>query len=302
MLFITVSIVPVINAVAIVLVPLPLFYFYMKCGDTKAMGIFLVSLAVAFAVLSHLEAGGNIYMLYLLGAFGLILPAMIVRLHTIEKTVVYSAASLVMLGAMLVTAHSLVSGRTPFGLVETYMASAVQESIDAYSTTGAGPEQVEFLKSNASWVASMMMQLAPSLVAAGTCFLAWLNILAGKMLCKATRVTFPDLGDLSRWKIDDRVIWFAIASGILILIPLPSVRVPGLNMLILSLFLYLLQGMAIISYYFENRGVPMYLRLPAYILIFIQAIFLFAVIVVGVADIWIDFRKLQRVNGATPGG
>ena len=84
-LFIVVTLVPVINAVAIVLIPLPLLFFSIKYGNVKAMGILLISLVLACAAMFRYETDGSIYVLYLLGASGVVLPVILGRFHNIEK-------------------------------------------------------------------------------------------------------------------------------------------------------------------------------------------------------------------------
>ncbi|MBN2251676.1 MAG: DUF2232 domain-containing protein, partial [Candidatus Altiarchaeota archaeon] len=105
---------------------------------------------------------------------------------------------------------------------------------------------------------------------------------------------YPSFGDLSRWKIFDKVVWLVVIAGIFIMIPLETLRILGLNILIVLLFIYMLQGLAIMSFFFQRKNVPVFMRALGYFLVFAQQFLLLIVAGVGLIDTWVDFRKLGR--------
>ena len=68
----------------------------------------------------------------------------------------------------------------------------------------------------------------------------------------------------------------------------------GLNLLILSLSVFFFQGIAIVSYFFHRKNIPLILRGIGYGMIIIQHIFLVTVVGLGFFDVWADFRKLKK--------
>ncbi|MBW2176623.1 MAG: DUF2232 domain-containing protein, partial [Deltaproteobacteria bacterium] len=56
---------------------------------------------------------------------------------------------------------------------------------------------------------------------------------------------------------------------------------------------YFLQGIAVVSYYFEKKRFPRALRLFLYSLIALQQILLLLIIGLGLFDMWLNFRKLN---------
>jgi uncharacterized protein YybS (DUF2232 family) len=128
----------------------------------------------------------------------------------------------------------------------------------------------------------------------GAIFFVWLNILAVRSIFIWRRAVFPDYGDLSSWKIPDKMVWFVIASGALILIPVEGFKIAGLNLILVFLFIYFFQGLSIIHFFFQKKNISRFLRIIFYIMIFIQHFLLLAVVVLGFFDLWVDFRKLKK--------
>jgi uncharacterized protein YybS (DUF2232 family) len=80
----------------------------------------------------------------------------------------------------------------------------------------------------------------------------------------------------------------------MLLIPVEWARILGLNLLLICLFVYLLQGLSIIGFLFKTKNVHRLFRIPCYFLIFAQQYIILLVIAVGVIDLWVDFRKFIK--------
>ena len=89
-----------------------------------------------------------------------------------------------------------------------------------------------------------------------------------------------------------------IVSGATVLIPplidlrIPEIVAAGLNILIICLFLYFIQGIAVFEYYFRTKNVHRFLRLIFYAILVVQQYLAIVIIVAGLFDLWFDFRKL----------
>ena len=104
---------------------------------------------------------------------------------------------------------------------------------------------------------------------------------------------YPDFGRLNQWKAPDFLVWGMIACGLIILLFDDLIMVVGLNVLIVLLPIYFFQGIAIVSFFFEKKGVPRKLRVVLYAIIAIQQLLLLAVIGLGFFDMWLNFRKIE---------
>jgi uncharacterized protein YybS (DUF2232 family) len=64
--------------------------------------------------------------------------------------------------------------------------------------------------------------------------------------------------------------------------------------MIILLFLYLLQGLSIVQFFCRKKNIPRYLRALFYALIVIYQYLLVFISAIGLFDIWVDFRKMNR--------
>ena len=99
------------------------------------------------------------------------------------------------------------------------------------------------------------------------------------------------------WKAPELLIWGLIAAGALYFVAAGLLGQIALNVLIVLLLVYYVQGLAIITEMFERRQFPTFMRVLGYMM----ALFFYTpapIIVtgIGVFDLWIDFRK-KRIKG-----
>ncbi len=292
--FIAVAINSFIGVLGAVFVPVPILYYYSKLSRLHGFLAFILSLVITTIILRGLDLQNGVVYFFLVGSLGLILSEILRRNYSIEKTVIYSAGIFLALGSIVLFYLSLISGKTPWGMIESLVAAMVQENIDLYSRTGVSTQYIEIIKENSGQITRVLTGLLPSFILVGTAFFTWLNILAGKWLFSNRGMWYPDFGDLSCWKILDKVIWLVVIAGVLVLIPLEAFRILGLNMMIVLLFIYTLQGLAIISFFFKKKNVPPVFRIVGYFLIFAQQFLIFIVAGLGLIDTWADFRKRKK--------
>jgi uncharacterized protein YybS (DUF2232 family) len=57
---------------------------------------------------------------------------------------------------------------------------------------------------------------------------------------------------------------------------------------------YFFQGIAIVSFYFDKKRLPRFVRVFLYTLIALQQLILLVVIGLGFFDLWVNFRRLGK--------
>jgi uncharacterized protein YybS (DUF2232 family) len=296
LIFLIVGTTSIFGSIGAMLVPLPILYYYSKLGRVRGILIFLLSLLIGIIILRMVGSQATLLNLFLLGSLGPILSEVLRKNYSIEMTVLYSTMLLLALGLIFLFYFSATEWKGPLTLIESYIADVVKENIDMYSQLSGSYEQTELLRKNAADITRFLTNLLPALVLAGTTFFVWLNVLLGRFLFQRHGMWYPDFEDLSRWKIPDKIVWFLIVSGILVLLPVRVIRIVGLNILIILLFFYLFQGLSIINFYFNKKNMPMFIRVFCYVLIFVQQFFLLLVVGLGLIDVWADFRKLEKTK------
>jgi uncharacterized protein YybS (DUF2232 family) len=82
----------------------------------------------------------------------------------------------------------------------------------------------------------------------------------------------------------------------MLLVPEKGIRILGLNGFIILMTIYFFQGIAIVSFFFEKKDIPMLLRVILYSFIGMQFFLILLVIATGFFDMWLDFRKLETLK------
>ena len=104
---------------------------------------------------------------------------------------------------------------------------------------------------------------------------------------------YPDFGRLNRWRAPELLVWGVIGCGLIILLPATGIRLIGVNGLLVLLTIYFIQGIAIVSFFFEKKKLPRVVRVVLYTMIALQQLFLLVIICIGLFDMWINFRKID---------
>jgi len=79
--------------------------------------------------------------------------------------------------------------------------------------------------------------------------------------------------------------------------PHKSLNFIGINIFLAVCFVYLLQGLAIVSFLFQSKNVPLFFRTIFYFLIAVQQILVIPIAAIGLFNTWFDFRKyFQKDN------
>ncbi len=96
------------------------------------------------------------------------------------------------------------------------------------------------------------------------------------------------------WKPPEKLVWVLIASGIAILIPTGRTEYVAWNVLVITLSIYLLTGLAIVNFFLKRNSLPQAVRYLVFFLVFAQQIVTLVVAAAGLFDLWVDFRKLNK--------
>lgn len=115
---------------------------------------------------------------------------------------------------------------------------------------------------------------------------------------------FPALADVD---LDPRLVLLAIGSiallavGRLTATSVPVIEVLGMNLLVVTRMVFLLQGVAVFAGLYRRANLSWPVRAMGYALLGATEMFVPAVSLTGLADVWLNLRRLPR-DGATPEG
>ena len=293
LVFLTVAFVPILSAMMLIMIPLPVLYYFHKLGRGGGLLVLVISLVIVGAAQQAVGISFSIAVFIILGALGLIISELFRKRITAGWTVTAGAtAGLLVLGGLIIADASW-QGKLPWEHIYTYIYAMVQENIRLYAQLDLPAEQLQFIKENAEKIARALTYAFPSLAWISVAAIVIINIIPAGILFRMRGLDIPEFGPLSRWKTSDHLVWILIGAGAGILAPWTAVKIISLNLLIVCCFAYLVQGLAIVEFFFQKKRVPLILRMLFYFLIVIQQYLLLFVIAAGLFDLWIDFRKLE---------
>ena len=291
--FFLVALTPFLGAIVIIFIPLPVLY-YLKDSRVKGAAILAPSLALSLIFLAFVNAYANVLLIALLAATGVMVSESLRRNYSLEKTISSTVAAIFCLVAVAIIHQSYYRDVAPWQLVETYIQKQILYSAQVYAKLNIATEQINMIKENVTEVANSITLILPSLFLVTVSFIVWINLLAARFLFKKLALPGMDFGDLSFWKAPDKMVWYLIAAGAMVLLSDERTVFVGWNMLVVMMFVYLLAGLAIVSFFLKKSPLPTGFRYLIYFLIFAQQIVTLLVVAAGLFDLWADFRKLNK--------
>ena len=283
-----------VGSLLYMLVSVPVAYVYMRFGALSGVGSFVLSTLV----LSGLYGLSNALFEYVLlfGFPSVLLPYLLNKGWRWDHAVAVSVAATVILSVGMTTVVAAESGSTLSAFVDQYVATQmdlVRETLpDTADDLTAGQQRDVrlFLQELEQW----FRQAYPAIMVMGfslvTLLQVWLlSLLSGRYyLIPGDAFVF--------WKAPEALVWLLILSGFLFFVAEGLLKQIGLNLSIVLLLVYYVQGLAIVTDLFERKQFPTFLRFLGYAMALLFNPLPFIVAGIGVFDLWIDFRK-KRIKG-----
>ena len=267
-------------------VPLPAIFYSIKNGGANGAAIVAVSAAILAAVTGPATA-----LLYILQC-GIISLALAVCLdkgmggaRAIASAVALDIAVILLLAA----AYSLSQGVDIHQQVVTGINSSISQTAALYEKSGLSGDELHALQQVLRQGGDMVTRVYPALVTIGLSLIAGINLLSVRRLYARLSRPLP-IGDFWGFRNPEWLIWVLIAAGFAMLLDHRAITGTALNVLIVTLSLYFVQGLAVIGSFFDRLTVPVILRWIFYLFLAVQPYLAVAVAALGVFDLWGDFR------------
>jgi uncharacterized protein YybS (DUF2232 family) len=285
---------PVVYLLTGVMAPLPVLVVGWRLGPRAALAL---ALTVALAIFS-LKPGLEIIAAHLgfgeLLLMGVILSILRARGVTAPRAIILTVAALGFIALVYLGGEAAYLKLSPQELLARKTREVMEIFKQFLESGGAAPLP---LGDSPEELESMLQRLLPGLVVANLGLVAWINVVAVRQLAFALGWAQPDDHPLYYWSLPEWLIFVALAGGFLLLVPVTGVRLFGLNLLIILGVLYFSQGVAVVAAWFHRFAVPRVFRMVVYLLLFINPL-VFLVALLGLMDLWFDFRRLHRTDEA----
>lgn len=267
-------------------VPFPIVYLAMREG-LRAAG-----LAFALVGLTLVALNGPTSLLAYLVQFAvatLVLPALMLRNWNWDRAVAATLGLAMGLAALALVMFTMQQDLTLGDSIGRYVEGEIELALSLANDSDLSLEQQEQYRSAVTSMGAFLKQTLP----------AWTVTVYGAMLL--LQVGLLSLRDrtralirgpaFSRWSVSELLVWPLIAAGFAVALGDGLIRIIGLNLLVVFLPVYFLQGLAVVSFFFQKKQVSPMLRALGYALIAVLNPMPLIVTAIGVFDMWADFRK-----------
>ncbi|MBW2335831.1 MAG: DUF2232 domain-containing protein [Deltaproteobacteria bacterium] len=226
--------IPIIGFVAALFIPLPILFYRLRLGRINGLVIPIISSLVMVVFIG----GISLDILFFAGLLliGFILGELFELNLSIEKTTLYASGSVVLSGLIGLIISSMLTGEGVFGIVSNYVAKNLELTLVLYQSMGMSQENVQLISQSLDKIQHVLVTIIPALVSTSTLFVTWISILIAKPVLISRSLYYPDFGPLKLWKAPDYLVWVVIGCGLALFLPIPVIKVIGLNGLLMFTF------------------------------------------------------------------
>ncbi len=266
--------------------PLPVAFILMMAGASVGGAAVIISTAGLFLMTSPAGALG-----YLL-QFGI--PSFVLALF-LRKGLSWDRATAGALAITLIASLAFFGGLkvsrdvSILASADQYIQSQIEQAMALYGENDLSGDQVRELQTVLERMGSFLKTAWPGLaVSVIGGMLLFMVIVLKRLSGGKFEIAGPPF---HLWKISEHLIWILIAAGAGALLGEGTLQMGAINLLVVILPIYFIQGLAIVTFFFRKREVPPALRTLGYVLVVILNPLPLIVTGIGVFDLWADFRK-----------
>lgn len=284
--------IPVIGFFFALFIPLPVLFYRSKLGRKPGIIIFAVTILVTVLGVSNVSI--DLLFFAELLFLGFMLSELFYRGLSVEKTVLYTSCAVLATSGIGIMIYGNIQGAGIYTLASEYVATNLKLAMDLYKTMGVSEENIRMISDSMDEIQYVFVRIIPALIIVSTLFVSWISLLISKQVFAKKNIFYPDFGTLNLWKAPEHLVWVVITSSLMLFIPDKSIKVTGINILLILMAVYFFQGIAIVSFYFKKKQLPQALKVFLYSLIALQHIIFLFIIGLGFFDVWLNVRKIEN--------
>ncbi|GAM08898.1 hypothetical protein OR1_01172 [Geobacter sp. OR-1] len=290
-LFLAYASLPLIGMLGGLLAPLPGVYYSLRVGKIAGGAIVIVS-----AALLGLISDVRVLILYLLqsATVSLLLPLFLQGRSVARAIVLATGLSLAIILAVS-AGYSMTIGINLDAEVQKWLSAGIAQTAALYSKSGLKEEELRALQDGLRQAGSVMVRVYPAMLAIGQAVIVVITMLAIAGFARRGKLQLA-IGEFRDFRNIDHLIWLLIISGFALLIPDDTVSRVALNLLLVVCFAYFFQGLAVLAHFFTRFAVPAIGRFFFYFFLILQPYLLAGVAILGIFDMWGNFRTPKQQN------
>ncbi len=188
--------------------------------------------------------------------------------------------------------YGIILNINPYTHLLKMLDSGFAQFYEIYSKNGKlSPDTLLNLKQVVHELRQLTPVIMPGMLGCSVLMTVWMNLVGANSLLQQLRPDLAPWRKYSHWRLPDKIVWLPIVAGVALTVGSGIIKSAGLGILLVSALLYFFQGLAVVIHFLEKWKVPLYLKILIYGIIVLQSYGLFVLVIIGVVDVWIDFRN-----------
>jgi hypothetical protein len=269
--------------------PPTLFYI-----NHKRLGIsFFMIIVVAAAIFAFVGKKGCFYYTYEFGVLNTFLFLALKEesgfVKIVFKSSLFASIAIFFVLGSLAVLYKVNVHEVIVGFIDTQIGELMRmyEKVDL---TTEQLEQVSIIYDN---IMQLFKKIYPALLFVGFEVIVTVNLYAiNRFFLKDERKI--DTHKLLKWTPNENLVWGLIFFGFLYFIKNDYTSFVALNGLIIFMAVYFFSGLCIVNHFFKTRKIPIFVQGMIYFIIILMNELKFVLVILGVLNIWFDFRKIKK--------
>ena len=193
--------------------------------------------------------------------------------------------------------YGMMTGTNPYNLLLKALDLGLEQTLELSKSKEAGlsPEMIAGLGETTAATREAIPRILPGLLAVMSMFTVWLNMALINNLCGRLTSSAP-WGAHATWRLPDHLVWLPIGAVVVALFGQDALQNAGGWLIMISSTLYFFQGLAVLMALFERWRLPPFVRMILYFAVFLQTYGLILIALLGLLDVWCNFRKTKKTN------
>ncbi len=198
---------------------------------------------------------------------------------------------------LLMVLYSFISGFNPFYISPKEASSMVNKVIEIYKSFGIDENKLTEIKKQLQTMVQFLPILFPSILATASAIDVYLSYNITRLVSK--RIfgddIMPPFPPFIRWRFHISVVWVFVISIAMIIVsnnPQSFLYKTGVNLRALSSMLLMIQGISVIAWWLNKKGMPKITYIILFVAVFIIPLLSQIATIIGITDSWFNFRKL----------
>jgi uncharacterized protein YybS (DUF2232 family) len=272
------------------LVPLLVFYYLCRYGSNAGGKYILYGALVALLAGTFLQITSQVLLAMTLVPTGFILARSVVQEEAPPLAGLKGFAVLSISWFLMSAMLALTEGNHLYSMLLLSINQGMDEALKLYQENEKIPPESLYLLTQAfAQIKERLSQLMPAILANIALFTVWLTMVVGNRLVSKNTDRSP-WPEYQYWQLPDTLVWSVIVAAVLALLPVPMFRTTGFNLLLVVSVIYCFQGLSIVLFFLNKWKAPLFIRSLLYMIIIFQSLGTLFLSVIGLADVWFDFR------------